>query len=45
MWSHGMDLRKLCSTVIAAIPLALLAATPAFAQQKPKILFIMGDDG
>ena len=39
-----MDLRKLCSAFIAALALALLAATPAFAQSKPNILFIMGDD-
>src|SRR4029453_15088302 len=42
--SHDMNLRKLCSAFIAALMLALLAATPAFAQQKPNILFIMGDD-
>ena len=39
-----MNLRKRFSTFIAAILLALLAATPALAQQKPNILFIMGDD-
>jgi arylsulfatase len=42
--SNDMDLRRLCSAFIAALVLALLAATPAFAQQKPNILFIMGDD-
>ena len=39
-----MELRKLCSAFIAGLMLALLAATPALAQQKPNILFIMGDD-
>ncbi len=39
-----MSLRKRFSAFVAASMLALLAAMPAFAQQKPNILFIMGDD-
>ncbi len=39
-----MSVRKLFSAFIAASTLALLMASPANAQQKPNILFIMGDD-
>ncbi len=39
-----MNLRKLFSVSIATLALALSAATPGLAQQKPNILFIMGDD-
>ena len=39
-----MSLRKIFSIFIAAQMLAFLATTTALAQQKPNILFIMGDD-
>ena len=39
-----MNMRTPFSVLITALFLALLAAAPAFAQQKPNILFIMGDD-
>ena len=39
-----MGLRRVFSGFIAAVLLALMAASPAAAQQKPNILFIMGDD-
>ncbi len=39
-----MSLRRLLFVFIAAPILALLAASPVFAQTKPNILFIMGDD-
>ena len=39
-----MSLRRVFSASIAALLLALFAALPASAQQKPNILFIMGDD-
>jgi len=39
-----MSLRRVFSASIAAFLLALFAAFPAFAQSKPNILFIMGDD-
>ena len=37
-----MNVRKLFSGFIASLLLAILAAAPALAQQKPNILFIMG---
>ncbi len=43
----AMRVPKCLSTPIAALALALLAASPAVAQapaKKPNILFIMGDD-
>jgi len=39
-----MSLRRVFSATIAAFLLALSAAFPAFAQQKPNIVMIMGDD-
>ncbi len=39
-----MSLRKVFYAFIAVPMLAILAASAAFAQQKPNILFIMGDD-
>src|SRR4029079_13827669 len=39
-----MKLRRLVSCCIAVLALALLAGSPAWAQSKPNILFIMGDD-
>ena len=39
-----MRLRRVFSASIAAFLLALSAAFPAFAQQKPNIVMIMGDD-
>jgi len=39
-----MSLRRVFSASIAAFLLALSAAFPAFAQQKPNIVMIMGDD-
>ncbi len=39
-----MSIRKLFAEFIAALMLAFLTALPAHAQQKPNILFIMGDD-
>ena len=39
-----MSLRRVFSATIAAVLLALSAAFPAFAQQKPNIVMIMGDD-
>src|SRR6185436_19041998 len=42
--SNDMSLRRVFSATIAAFLLALSAAFPAFAQQKPNIVMIMGDD-
>ena len=39
-----MNLRSFLSVLIAGIATALFAASPALAQGKPNILFIMGDD-
>src|SRR2546429_347744 len=43
--SHDMNLRKLFSVAIAAaLALSLFAASSVWAQSKPNILVIMGDD-
>ena len=39
-----MNMRSAFSSFIGAVLLASMAASPAVAQQKPNILFIMGDD-
>jgi hypothetical protein len=43
-WSDDMSLKRKFSALIGALGAVLLAASPGFAQQKPNILFIMGDD-